>query len=398
MKNNLEYAKNIIPGGTQLLSKRSEIYPQYYSKAKGIEIWDLYGNKYLDFASMGIGTCILGYADEDVNNAVKECIDKGSMSTLNPPEELELAELLLELHHQMGMVRFARTGGESMAIAVRIARAYTGKDKVAFCGYHGWHDWYLSANLENTKNLDIHLLPDLGCKGVPKCLKGTAIPFEFNKIEQLEKILEENDIGVVVVEPMRHEYPNIGFLKTIRDICDEKGIVLIFDLITIGWRSHITNIIPDIIVYAKGISNGYPMGVILGKKEIMEATNETFISSTYWTERIGPVAALATIRKMLEKGVIEYINDIGIRIGMGWRDLAMKYDLDIVVLPPLALITFKFNYDNAKELEVIFKKEMLKRGYIAGLGVYVSYAHTIELVDEYLKNVDEVFEVIKNEL
>ncbi|MCK4815837.1 aminotransferase class III-fold pyridoxal phosphate-dependent enzyme, partial [bacterium] len=187
-------AKRIIPGGTQLLSKRSEQFlpdqwPSYYKRAKGVEIEDLDGNKYIDMSIMGIGSCILGYADNDVNEAVKNVIDNGSMSTLNSPEGVELTELLLKLHPWAGMVRFARTGGESMAIAVRIARAYTKKDKVAFCGYHGWHDWYLSANLADNKNLDGHLLPGLEPLGVPRSLKGTAIPFNYNRIEELEEIV-----------------------------------------------------------------------------------------------------------------------------------------------------------------------------------------------------------------
>ena len=150
-------AKKIIPGGTQLLSKRSEQFlpeqwPSYFKKAKGVEIWDLDGNKFIDMSLMGVGACILGYADDDVNDSVKKIIDKGTMTTLNCPEEVELAELLLHLHPWADMVRYAKTGGEAMAIAVRIARAYTRKDTIAFCGYHGWHDWYLSANLADDKN------------------------------------------------------------------------------------------------------------------------------------------------------------------------------------------------------------------------------------------------------
>lgn len=394
----LKEAKEIIPGGTQLLSKRSEIYPQYYSKAKGCEVWDLEGKKYIDFASMGIGTCLLGYADDDVNEAVKECIDKGSMSTLNPPEEYELAELLLKLHPRMGMIRYARTGGEAMCIAVRTARAYTGRDKVAFCGYHGWHDWYLAANLVVPTKLDIHLLPNLPIKGVPKCLKGTAIPFELDEIEQLREILKDKEIGTVVIEVMRHKYPMPYFFEEVRRLATENDVVLIFDEITIGWRDRITEIIPDIVVYAKGISNGYPMAVVMGKKEVMEAINETFISSTYWTERIGPTAALATINKLIKCNVIGHINNIGLMIWKGWLRLAKKHKLNISVLPPPALITFKFNYPNVTELAEIFSREMLRLGYIAGMSVYVTYAHTEEIVIKYLENVDKVFKKISDYL
>jgi len=170
-------AKKIIPGGTQLLSKRPEMFlpelwPAYYDKAKGCEVWDLDGKKYIDMSTMGVGSCILGYADDDVNKAVKSAVDRGNMCTLNAPEEVELAELLLKLHPWAEMVRYARTGGESMMIAVRIARAKSGKDTVLFCGYHGWHDWYLSSNLADEKSLDGHLLPGLNPLGVPRALKG----------------------------------------------------------------------------------------------------------------------------------------------------------------------------------------------------------------------------------
>ena len=205
-------AKRLIPGGTQLLSKRSEMFlpeqwPSYYKKAKGVEIWDLDGNKFIDMSIMGVGTCILGYADDDVNEVVKNVVDNGSMATLNCPEEIELAELLLKIHPWAQSVRYARTGGEMMAVAIRIARAYTHKDKIAFCGYHGWHDWYLASNLTNNANLDGHLLKGLNPNGVPRNLIKTAIPFEYNNIKQLESIIKENDIGIFVVEPIRHQIP-----------------------------------------------------------------------------------------------------------------------------------------------------------------------------------------------
>src|SRR3989344_9333063 len=202
-------AKKIIPGGNQLLSKRSEMFlpdgwPSYFKKAKGAEVWDLDGNKFIDMSIMGIGSCVLGYADPDVNKAVEKAVREGSMNTLNSPEEVELAELLLKIHPWAGMVRYARGGGEAASIAIRIARAYTGKDKIAFCGYHGWHDWYLSSNLAGDKNLDGHLLPGLKPKGVPRGLQGTALPFHYNNIEELESIMAKNsDIGCIVMEPAR---------------------------------------------------------------------------------------------------------------------------------------------------------------------------------------------------
>lgn len=400
-------AKRIIPGGTQLLSKRSEQFlpdqwPSYFKKAKGVEIWDLDNNRYVDMSIMGVGSCVLGYADNDVNEEVKKVIDLGSMSTLNCPEDVELAELLLKLHHWADMARYARSGGEAMAIAVRIARAYSGKDKVAFCGYHGWHDWYLSANLADDKNLDGQLLPGLEPKGVPRCLVGTALPFNYNKIEELEHIVHENeDIGTIVLEPVRHQQPKNDFLKKAREIANEAGAVLIFDEITSGWRMNVGGIhqlygvMPDIAVYGKAMSNGFPMAAVIGKGEIMDVAQDTFISSTTWTERIGPVASISTIKKMLEKNVPSHLCKIGDLISQGWRELAASHDLKINVMGIPPLTTFTFDYNESQALYTLFTQEMLNRGFLASKGVSMSYSHTEEHVVGYLENVDEVFGIIR---
>ena len=399
-------AKRLIPGGSQLLTKRSEMFlpdhwPSYYQKAKGVEVWDLDENKFIDMAYMGIGACTLGYADDDVDNAVKSVIEKGSMSTLNCPEEVKLAELLIDIHSWAESIRYARTGGESTAIAIRIARAYTGKEKIAFCGYHGWHDWYLSSNLADNANLDGHLLPGLDPNGVPRCLLKTAIPFEYNNFSKIEKIIQENDIGVIIMEPMRHQEPQNDFLKKIRKLANEIEAVLIFDEISSGWRMNTGGlhlkfgVNPDIAVFGKAISNGYPMGAIIGKKEVMDAAQTSFISSTYWTERIGPTAAIATINKMLKHNVPSHLERIGKLIEKGWVDLIKKYNLDFEILPPYPLITLQLNYENSQEIKTLITQEMLKRGILATVSIYVSYSHTEEHVRIYLKNLDEIFGIIK---
>jgi glutamate-1-semialdehyde aminotransferase len=399
-------AKKLIPGGTQLLSKRSEQFlpenwPSYFSRAKGVEIWDLDGNKFIDMSLMGVGACTLGYADDDVDNAVKDVIDKGSMATLNSPEEVELAEILLKIHPWAEMVRYARTGGEAMAVAVRIARAYAKKEKVAFCGYHGWHDWYLSSNLAKDDNLSGHLLPGLEPLGVPKNLIETAIPFEYNNIESLKSIVKEHEIGVIILEPFRHTEPANNFLQEVRKIANQTGAVLVFDEISCGWRNNVGGIHllykvnPDIAVFAKAISNGFPMAAIIGKGKIMDTAQSSFISSTYWTERVGPAAAIATIRKMQRENVPEHLNKIGKMIGEGWKNLAEKHNLKIKILGPNPLITFSFEKDDDLKLKTLFTQEMLKRGFLASLSVYVSYAHKEKHVKDYLKSVDEVFSIIK---
>lgn len=399
-------AKSLIPGGTQLLSKRSEMFlpdqwPSYYSKAKGADIWDLNGKKYIDMSIMGVGACILGYADKDVDRNVLKAIKRGSITTLNCPEEVDLAELLIKQNPWAGMVRYAKTGGEAMAVAVRIARAHTGKDIVAFCGYHGWHDWYLAANLADNKNLDGQLLPGLEPKGVPRGLKGTALPFNYNKLDELEAIVAKNDIGIIVMEPLRHHEPAPGFLEGVRKIADNIGAILVFDEVTSGFRMNVGGIhaiykvTPDIAVYGKAMSNGYSMAAIVGKKEVMESAQESFISSTYWTEGIGLVASIATINKCIDKKVPAHLIKIGKQVSRGWEDLSEEHSLPLEVMGIPPLTTFHFEADNSQFLHTLFTQEMLKRGFLASKSVYAAYSHTNRHVEDYLSNAEEVFGMIR---
>jgi glutamate-1-semialdehyde aminotransferase len=400
-------ARQRIPGGTQLLSKRPEMFapeqwPGYYSKAKGVETWDVDGNKYIDMSLAGIGASVLGFADPDVDAAVKAVIDNGSMCTLNSPEEVELADLLCEIHPWAEMVRYARCGGEAMALAVRIARAYTRRDKVAFCGYHGWHDWYLAANLARGDMLDGHLLPGLEPAGVPRGLTGTAIPFRYNHLEELQAIVAENKDGLaaIVMEPVRDHDPEPGFLESVREIATEIGAVLIFDEVTAAFRMNcggihlLYDVSPDIAVFAKAISNGYPMAVIMGVGRVMQAAQTSFISSTYWTERIGPTAALATIRKYQQHHVSQHLIETGKRIQAGWKLAAERAGLDVHVsgLPPLSHLAF--NYENGQAVATLFTQLMLQRGFLAGKGFYASYAHRDEHVESYLDATSEVFTLL----
>ena len=321
------------------------------------------------------------------------------MTTLNCPEEVKLAEILLELHPWANMVRYARTGGEAMTIAVRIARAATGRDKVAFCGYHGWHDWYLAANLADDKNLDGHLLPGLKPAGVPRGLVNTAFPFRYNHPEELDELVETlgDELAAIVMEPVRHHQPKEGFLEHVRNVARKIGAVLIFDEITSGWRMNIGGIHllygvePDIAVFAKAISNGFPMAVIIGKKEVMDAAQESFISSTYWTERIGPTAAIATVKKMKRENVPEHLIEIGKAIQQGWKELAQVHELPLKVegIPPLSV--FQFDHPTKLELYTLFTQLMLEKGFLTSKGFYATFAHKREHVQKYLEAVDDVF-------
>jgi len=406
------HAKEVISGGVQLFSKRPErfapdVWPAYHSRAVGCEVWDLDGRRYCDMSIHGIAACLLGYRDEDVTRAVIECVERGSMSTLNPPEEVALADCLCEIHPWAKEVRFARTGGETAAVAVRIARATTDKSKVAVCGYHGWHDWYLAANLGETDALRGHLLPGLSPIGVPRELRGTALPFEFNSAAAFEAILADHGdaLAAVVMEPCRHHDPEPGFLETIRDQTRKRGIILIFDEISIGWRlccggSHLRlGVNPDIAIFAKTLGNGHPIGAAVGTAEAMSGAHDSFISSAYWTECVGPAAALATLAKMKRIDVPAHAARIGAGVLEHWRKAGEKHGLPVAFdggYPSMAHVGF--DHEKSDVIRTLYTQEMLPRGFLAGFQFYPSLAHTDQVVSDYGDAIDEVFGLIARAL
>lgn len=401
-------AKKVIPGGTQLLSKRPEMFlpdlwPAYYSKAKGCRIWDLDGREYIDVSYMGIGANVLGYANDEVDEAAKAAIDNGGMCTLNAPEEVYLAQALLELHPWAGGVRYAKAGGEAMALASRIARAYTEKDIILFCGYHGWHDWYLSANLSNKNALNDQHIAGLEPLGVPAGLAGTNLPFHYNHIEEFNALMEKHrgKIAAVIMEPIRNAYPKEGFLEKIREATRKAGIVLVFDEITAGFRlcaggSHkVLGVEPDMAVFAKGLTNGYPLSAVIGRKDVMEASQGTFISSTFYTERVAFAATLKNIELYQKYKVWEKQDEYGVMVLEGWEEKAKKNGLNVKVEGIHPLVHFSIlGKENTLVYKTFFVQEMLKRGYIASNAFYTSYAHSQELIKEYLENVDDVYRMI----
>jgi glutamate-1-semialdehyde 2,1-aminomutase len=399
-------AKHIIPGGNMLLSKRAEMFlpdkwPAYFSKAKGCQVWDMDGAKYTDMSIMGIGTNILGYGHPEVDEAVRKVVEQGNMSTFNCPEEVYLAERLIELHPWADMVRLARTGGEANAIAIRIARAASGKDKVAFCGYHGWHDWYLSANLGDERTLDGHLLPGLDPKGVPRNLKGSVLPFSYNNFAELEALVQNHEIGVIKMEVQRNEPPKDGFLGKIRKLATEKGIVLVFDECTSGFRETFGGlhkkygVEPDLAVFGKALGNGYAITAVIGRREVMEAAQSTFISSTFWTERIGPAAGLKTLEIMEREQSWEQITKVGKQIGKRWKMLADKNNLPIEISGLQSLINFSIHTEDWLKYKTLITQEMLKQKMLASNAVYVCTKHTHEIVDDYFEKLEPLFTLIR---
>jgi len=289
-----------------------------------------------------------------------------------------------------------------MAIAVRIARAATARDKIAFCGYHGWHDWYLSANLTEGGALNDHLLPGLQPAGVPSGLHGTLFPFHYNRIDELKGIVEKqhSDLAAIVMEPLRGQKPLEGFLEEIREIASTIGAVLVFDEVTTGFRIntggiHLTlNIAPDIAVFAKAMGNGYPMAAILGTANVMQAAQKTFISSTYWTERIGPAAALATIHKFGARNAGQHLIQIGLMVKKVWQKAAEKAGLSIHIsgLDPLG--HFEFEKPDFQAMKTLYTQLMLERGFLATNSFYAMLAHNAQHVQAYCDATEEAFAII----
>ena len=412
-------AKKIIPGGNQFLSKRPEMFlpdqwPAYYKKAKGCKIWDLDNNQFIDMSLMGVGSCSLGYSNYKVNLAVTKSLKNGSLSTLNSFEEVELAEKLIALHPYMEMIRFAKTGGEANAIAIRIARSITKKSKVAVCGYHGWHDWYLSTNLSSKNNLDSLLLPGLEVSGVPKELTNTSLPFSYGKINELKKHVDlyENEIGAICLEVQRGHKIDLNFIKNVIKIGKKINAVIIFDEISSGFRLSTGGLYknydlePDMVLLGKALGNGYPINELIisrvtffgGKKEIMNGAQDSFISSGYWSERTGFAAALETIRIFEEENVVDdliltsnYFRKLFIKL---FKELNLNIEVEGLHTIPF----LKINEAKPLEIKTLFTQEMLKKGYLASNLTFLSVSHTESVINKYADECFEVFRKIKESL
>lgn len=388
-----------------LFSKRPELWlpgswPTYFSRASGCHVWDLDGRRYVDML-FAVGQSTLGYGHPEVDAAARAVIDSGNMSSLNGPEEVLLAERLVELHPWADMVRFARTGGEANAIAIRIARAASGKDKVAICGYHGWHDWYLAANLGDGDSLDGHHLPGLEPSGVPRGLRGTVLPFEYNDLNGLRRLLEQHDVGVICMEVSRSYGPTNDFLGSVRQLASERGIVLMFDECSSGFRQSFGGlhkyygVNPDIAMFGKALGNGYGITAVVGRRAVMEAAQTTFISSTFWSDRLGPAAALKTLEVMERVRSWELITRTGKGIMDRWRGVAAEQGVGITITGLPAFAAFGFDGPNALAYKTLLTQEMLALGYLASTLVYVSTEHTAAVVDDYFEDLRGVFRTIR---
>ncbi len=403
-----KFAKSIIPGGTTLFSKRSELHlpdkwPSYFVKAKDISVWDLEGKKYLDMFC-AVGTSILGYSNKNVNNSVIKKISKGNMTTLNSPEEVELSKTIIDHHPWASMTKFTRGGGEANAVAIRIARSNTKKKNVAFCGYHGWHDWYLSANINSKNNLDQHLMSGLNYEGIPENLKNTSFPFPYNDLQYLEELIKKKNIGIIKMEVMRNLYPQKNYLNKIRKICNQKKIILIFDECTSGYRENMGGlhlkykVNPDLAIFGKALGSGFAINAIIGKREIMEKAENTFISSTFWGERVGYIAALSSIKEFKRAKVFRKIENNGKLLKNIWLNISEKYKVPINIMGTNAIPSFEFINDHVAK-KTFLTQEMLKNNILATNTVYITIFHEKKNIKRYIKILDNVFfDISRNNL
>tara|TARA_B100001175_G_scaffold315913_1_gene328524 strand:- start:1190 stop:2497 length:1308 start_codon:yes stop_codon:yes gene_type:complete len=396
-------AKKLILNGNMLLSKRPEMilpekWPTYFSKAKDIYINDLNNNKYLDMMCI-VGHNILGYANNNIDQKVSKEIKLGNMSTLNSKYEVLLAQKLIKLHPWAKKCTFARSGGEANAIAIRIARAYNRKDNIAVCGYHGWHDWYLSLNLENPKNLNTHLLEGLSTDGVPKKLKGLTSTFNYGDFEKLKKIHKKKKLSAVIMEVCRDTLPDEKFLQNVRIFTKKNGIVLIFDECTTGFRRclggihKITNIRPDLAMFGKALGNGYAITAVLGSKKIMDKANKSFISSTFWSEKIGFVAGLSTLEEMQKTQSWKKIIYLGKYINKEWLRLKNKYELNFQIKGIESMTSFVFKKNHLK-YKTFITQEMLKENILATNMIFLTVKHNKKNINRYLLVLDKIFKKI----
>lgn len=406
-------AKKIIPGGNQLLSKRPEMFlpnlwPSYYQKSKGIKVWDLNGKVYNDFSIMSIGQCPLGYAFKDINNAVKKAIDKGSTSTLNSFEEFKLAEKLVDIHRGMESVRFSKTGGEACAIAVRIARAYTNKSIIVASGYFGWHDWYLASNLKKG-SLDNLLLPGLEPKGVPKELSGTCLTVDYGNTEQLQKVFKKygKRIAAFIVEPQRNRKMNTKFLETARKLTKKNNSVLIYCEVSSGFRVKTgglyTNykINPDIVTLGKALGNGFPISAIMGNKDVMSAVQDSFISSSYWTERTGYVAGLKVIEVFEKFKIANYLKKIGNYFDKQFKKMNDDLNLSFINRGLISVPIINYNSGDTlldRKIKTFITQEMLSKNYLVSNVLYLSLSHNKKNIDKYFERLYEILFKAKNNL
>lgn len=404
-------AETLIPGRTQLISRRADqfangVSPVYAHRAKGARFIDVDENEFIDWVN-AVGAVILGHADDVVDDAVIEQIRRGSIYTLNSPLELELADLLHEVIPSAEMVRYTKGGGEACSVAARIARGATGRDVILFCGYHGWHDWYQAANFGVDPVSGEYPFAGIEPIGVPAALAGTVAPFRYGDLGMLEDLFKRHAgaVAAVMLEPCRSELPPPGFLEGVQDLARAHGAVLIFDEVSCGWRQaiggmqQVTGVTPDMTVVAKAMSNGYPMGAVVGRRDVMAPAARMFISSSYWSDNIGLIAALTTIRELRRRESARRFDAIGEALRTALNGALARAGLEGTCKGlssnPYVSLKLPPGLDPRKPA-TLFVQEMARRGIHCSLSFKATLAHTDEEIARTARAATEAFAVIKD--
>jgi glutamate-1-semialdehyde 2,1-aminomutase len=384
----LKIAEELIPLGSQTFSKSPTQYPRgisphFISAADGAYVWDLDGNKYVDLVN-SLASITLGYRNKKVDKAVKKQMKKGVIYSLPGILETEVAQLLIDLVPSAEMVRFAKNGTDATAAAIRLSRAFTGRDHIAFCGYHGWQDWYIG---KTTKN-----------KGVPNSVSELSHQFKFNDISSLESIFEKfpDQVAGVILEPMNSTWPEINFLEKVKEITHRNKAILTFDETITGFRyapggaQELFNVIPDLTTLGKGIANGYPLSAIVGRRGVMHEMEEIFFSGTFGGELLSLSAAKAVLRMHKSVNISQQLSEIGEKISLSITNLIMKYELTEVLSlgghPTWRILKWESSEKyNVNEVKTLFLQEMFKNGIliIGSLNVSLAFGNReISLIEK----------------
>ena len=395
----LKRALETTPLGSQTFSKSLTQYPRgvspfFIKKGKGAEVWDVDGNEYIDFVN-SLAAVTLGYCDADVDQAVQDQMQNGVTFSLPHTLEIELSEKLIDIIPCAEKVRFAKNGTDATSASIRIARAYTGKEHIAICGYHGWQDWYIGST---TRDL-----------GVPQSVKELTHKFEYNNIESLEKIFQERELACVIMEPMNIEYPKDGFLKGVKELAHKNNALFILDETITGFRyslggaQELFGVTPDLATFGKGMTNGYPLSAVVGSNEVMQKVEDIFFSGTFGGETLSLAAASKIIDKYKKEQVIEHFSEVGSYLLEKLNQLINDKNLSDIFWtsghPSWSFLHIKEQEKyNTFEIKTFFLQEMFKRGILTLGSHNISFSHTKEIVDQLLDVYTEVLPMVKENI
>jgi glutamate-1-semialdehyde 2,1-aminomutase len=388
-------AMGIIPAATQTLAKGPGQYvkgiaPKYLKKGKGARVWDVDDNEYLDF-NMGIGPISLGYCYDTVDKAILDQLENGITFSLMHPLEVELAETIKEIIPNAECVRFSKTGADITSAAIRLARAFTGRSKVLCCGYHGWHDWYISVTDRNT--------------GIPQPIQELSYTFNYNDIKSVEDSLD-NDTACVILEPAVFEEPKDDFLYKLQMLCEKNGSLLIFDEMWTGFRlalggaQEYFGITPDLACYSKAVANGMPIGILTGSREVMSLLDkDVFFFTTFGGEALSLAAAKATIDELRAKNVPKFLAKQGKKIKEGFNSIAAEFNMDYLKCVGFScrtMISFDPKLGNILEIKSLMQQELIKCGILWSGFHNMSFSHTDEDIEYTLCSYREILPILKD--